>query len=86
MTNPLNLKWPLGTLPCISLPLPQRMEALVIRRDQYGPPDRWLRLEEVPAPRLCAEDGGRVLVAVLASLQPAWKASRMDPITALRHV
>lgn len=25
-------------------------------------------------------------VAVLASLQPAWKASRMDPITALRHV
>lgn len=27
-----------------------------------------------------------ILVAVLASLQPAWKASRMDPITALRHV
>jgi putative ABC transport system permease protein len=27
-----------------------------------------------------------VLVAVLASLQPAWKASRMDPIKALRHV
>ena len=25
-------------------------------------------------------------IAVLASLQPAWKASRMDPITALRHV
>jgi len=25
-------------------------------------------------------------VAVLASFQPAWKASRMDPITALRHV
>jgi len=25
-------------------------------------------------------------VALLASLQPAWKASRMDPITALRHV
>lgn len=31
--------------------------------------------------------GGIVMaVAVLASLQPAWKASRMDPITALRHV
>ena len=26
-----------------------------------------------------------ILVAVLASLQPAWKASRMDPINALRH-
>lgn len=25
-------------------------------------------------------------VAVLASLQPSWKASRLDPITALRHV
>ncbi len=25
-------------------------------------------------------------IAVLASLQPAWKAARMDPITALRHV
>ncbi|MEJ2346984.1 MAG: ABC transporter permease [Gammaproteobacteria bacterium] len=31
--------------------------------------------------------GAMVLViAVLASLQPAWKASRMDPITALRHL
>jgi len=27
-----------------------------------------------------------VIVAVIASLQPAWKASRMDPIGALRHV
>ncbi len=27
-----------------------------------------------------------IAVAVLASLQPAWKASRMDPIKALRHV
>ena len=27
-----------------------------------------------------------VVVAIIASLQPAWKASRMDPITALRHV
>jgi putative ABC transport system permease protein len=27
-----------------------------------------------------------LVVAVIASLQPAWKASRMDPISALRHV
>jgi len=27
-----------------------------------------------------------IVIAVLASLQPAWKASRMDPITALRSV
>ncbi len=25
-------------------------------------------------------------IAVLGSLQPAWKAAKMDPITALRHV
>jgi len=27
-----------------------------------------------------------ISVSVIASLQPAWKASRMDPITALRHI
>jgi len=27
-----------------------------------------------------------IAIAVLGSLQPAWKAARMDPITALRHV
>ena len=27
-----------------------------------------------------------IAISVLASLQPAWKAARMDPITALRHV
>jgi putative ABC transport system permease protein len=27
-----------------------------------------------------------IAIAVLASLQPAWKAAKMDPITALRHV
>jgi putative ABC transport system permease protein len=27
-----------------------------------------------------------ILITLLASLQPAWKASRMDPVTALGHV
>jgi putative ABC transport system permease protein len=27
-----------------------------------------------------------VLIALVASLQPAWKASRMDPVRALAHV
>jgi putative ABC transport system permease protein len=45
----------------------------------------------VLAPSLASADAlliGAVVVvmAVLASLQPAWKAARMDPITALRHV
>ena len=30
--------------------------------------------------------GTVVLMALLASLQPAWKASRMDPVKALGHV
>ena len=30
--------------------------------------------------------GLSVIVSGLASLQPAWRAARMDPIQALRHV
>jgi enoyl-CoA hydratase len=59
--------WPLGLEPRIDLPLPSRMQALVIRRDHYGPPAEAIALEEVPAPRLHAEDATQVLVALLAS-------------------
>jgi putative ABC transport system permease protein len=43
------------------------------------------------SPSIAASDvlliaGIVLVVAVAASLQPAWKASRMDPINALRHV
>jgi putative ABC transport system permease protein len=45
----------------------------------------------VLAPHIAAVDVATIAalvaaVAVLASLQPAWKASRLDPIMALRHV
>ncbi|MDA8255643.1 MAG: ABC transporter permease [Betaproteobacteria bacterium] len=45
----------------------------------------------VLSPTIAAKDvltiaGMVVIMALLASLQPAWKASRMDPITALGHV
>jgi putative ABC transport system permease protein len=49
------------------------------------------QLELVLQPSLAAADAiliGAIVIAmaILASLQPAWKAARMDPITALRHV
>ncbi len=35
---------------------------------------------------MLATCGVVIVIAALASLQPAWKAARMDPVTALRHV
>ena len=67
MSDDLLQKWPLGRTPSISFPLPKRMDALTIHRDQYGQPADVIRLEEVPVPRLNPEDATRVLVAVLAS-------------------
>jgi enoyl-CoA hydratase len=67
MAKKTDSKWPLGASPRIDRPLPERMDALTILRDQYGPPGRFLKPAEVPCPALHPEDGGRVLVAVLAT-------------------
>jgi putative ABC transport system permease protein len=40
----------------------------------------------IAAPQVVLISAIVLVVAALASLQPAWKAARMDPITALRHV
>ena len=60
-------KWPMGSAPCVSSAIPERMDALTIRRDHYGPPSRAIQLEDVAVPRLHPEDANRVLVAVLAT-------------------
>jgi enoyl-CoA hydratase len=60
-------KWPLGAQPCIALSLPDRMDALAILRDQYGPPNQFVKPVDVPAPRIHSEDGRQVLVAILAT-------------------
>jgi enoyl-CoA hydratase len=60
-------RWPLGQLPTLAAPLPELMAALAIGRDQYGPPERCLRLVDLPRPALHPEDAGQVLVAVLAT-------------------
>src|SRR5512143_180375 len=59
--------WPLGLAPSLGNPLPPRMLALTIHRDQYGPPSRSVRPEVVPTPRLKPNEANRVLVAILAT-------------------
>ena len=63
----LNRKWPLGELPSILYPAPERMDALTIHRDDYGKPADVVRLEEIAVPRLNPEDATGVLVAILAT-------------------
>jgi len=65
--RPQEDSWPLGLTPSLGNPLPHRMRALTIHRDQYGPPSRSVRLEQVPAPRLKPNEAKRVLVAILAT-------------------
>jgi enoyl-CoA hydratase/carnithine racemase/NADPH:quinone reductase-like Zn-dependent oxidoreductase len=59
--------WPLGRQPTIALPIPERMQALAIHRDGYGPPADVIRLETVATPKLHPEDAAKVLVSILAS-------------------
>ena len=67
MDRPTNRRWPDGTAPTIDRPLPERMGALVIHRDRYGPPAEALAPGEVATPLLNPEDAGKVLVALLAT-------------------
>jgi enoyl-CoA hydratase len=57
----------LSVPPSLGDPLPEKMLALTILRDRYGPPSEALRLEPVPIPRLRGRDAKRVLVAILAT-------------------
>lgn len=59
--------WDLGVPPTLATPLPQRMQALTLHRDRYGPPSEVLTCEAVDLPALGPADASRVLVAILAS-------------------
>lgn len=59
--------WPLAISPRLGMPIPARMHALTLHRDQYGPPAESIRFEQVAVPRLQPHDANRVLVAVLAT-------------------
>ncbi len=59
--------WPLGVSPRLGRPIPARMHALTVHRDQYGPPESSIRYEQVSVPRLDAQEARSVLVAVLAT-------------------
>ena len=52
----------------------------------FGRQENLLLVPEIGATDVILAGLLTIFVGVLASLQPAWKASRMDPITALRHV
>jgi enoyl-CoA hydratase len=67
LKSELAYKWPLGQQPSIALPIPTRMDALVIHRDRYGPPSDAIKLETVDTPELNPENATQVLVSILAS-------------------
>ena len=43
------------------------MVALTLHRDDYGPPQKVLRVEEVAVPQLGPADANRVLISILAT-------------------
>jgi len=55
-------------------------------RFSFGQQTDLLLVPVLPVHEIVLVSAVVLLVAVAASLQPAWKAARMDPITALRHV
>jgi enoyl-CoA hydratase len=59
--------YPLSLPPLLGSPLPECMQALTIRRNEYGPPAQAIRMETLPRPTLRVNDAQGVLVAVLAS-------------------
>jgi putative ABC transport system permease protein len=59
---------------------------LVKLRFSFGMQQNLVLVPSIGAGKILVVATVVVLVAVLASLQPAFKASRMDPIAALRHV
>jgi len=52
----------------------------------FGRQDNLILIPTISATDVVVTGLLTIVVAVLASLQPAWKASRMNPIKALRHV
>ena len=67
MTMEQHKKWALGQIPSILFPVPKRMDALTIHREDYGQPVDVIRMEEVPVPKLNPEDATCALVAILAT-------------------
>jgi putative ABC transport system permease protein len=52
----------------------------------FGQQDNLLLAPVIDGPEMLTTAALVIVVAVVASLQPAWKASRMEPIEALGHV
>jgi putative ABC transport system permease protein len=55
-------------------------------RFSFGQATNLHLIAELAAADMLITAGVVVVVATLASVQPAWKAARMDPVVALRHV